>query len=116
MTRILGGLFLLVSLSPPLAAETFDGYLIDIMCSAKLASAGPAAAQYHTKDCALSENCKASGYGVAIADGTFLKLDEEGNSMAVKALEAASKPQDLKVSVDGELQGDTIAVKSVQLL
>lgn len=107
---------LLLSATTPLAAEDFEGYLIDVMCSAKVLQAGPDVAQYHTKECALSANCKASGYGLVTADGRFLKFDEESNGMAVKFLETSAKDQGLKVTVNGEMNGDVLAVKAIQLL
>ncbi len=105
-----------LGMTMPLAAEDVEGYLIDTLCSAKLVAAGPEAGQYHTKGCALSPNCKESGFGVVTADGTFLKFDENGNSMAVKALEANARTENLKVSVSGELEGDTIVVKTIDLI
>lgn len=103
-----------LGMTMPLAAEDVEGYLIDTLCSTKLLAAGPEAGQYHTKGCALSPNCKASGYGVVTADGTFLKFDEDGNAMAVKALEADSRTENLKVSVSGEVSGDTITVTAIE--
>ena len=107
---------LLLSATTPLAAEDFEGYLIDTMCSAKLIQAGADAGQYHTKDCALSPNCKASGYGLVMADGTFLKFDDASNGMAVKFLESSPRAEGLKVTVDGAMSGDTLSVKAIQLL
>lgn len=107
---------LLLSATTPLAAEDFEGYLIDTMCSAKLIQAGAGAGQYHTKDCALSPNCKASGYGLVMADGTFLKFDEDSNGMAVKFLETSAKTDGLKVTVNGDMNGETLTVKAIQLL
>ena len=70
MKRILIAVsILLVALSLPLSAETVKGYLIDKMCSAKVAKEGVDATKAHTKDCALMPDCKSSGYGVVNADG-----------------------------------------------
>lgn len=107
---------LLFCMCLPLAAEDVEGHLIDQMCSAKLIQAGAGAAQYHTKECALSDNCKASGYGVVTADGQYWKFDEEGDRMAVKFLETAGKDADLKVTVNGEMKGEVFAVKAIQLM
>jgi hypothetical protein len=106
---------LLVALSMPLAAETVKGYLVDKMCSAKVAKEGAEAAKAHTKDCALMPNCQSSGYGVFTADGKFLKFDEDGDRFAVKMLGFSSSKDNIKVTVDGEVKGDSIAVKALQL-
>ena len=108
-------LMLLVALSAPLAAETVEGYLIDKMCSAKVAEEGVGAAKTHTKDCALMPNCRASGYGVVTADGKFLKFDTDGDRMAAKVLGFTSRKDNIKVTVDGEVKDSSITVKSIQL-
>ncbi len=105
---------LLVASSAPLAAETVEGYLIDKMCSAKVASEGVDAAKAHTKDCALMPKCKASGYGVVTADGKFLKFDDDGDRMAAKMLGFASKKDNIKVTVNGEVTDSSITVKAIQ--
>ena len=107
-------LLFFVALSAPLAAETVEGYLIDKMCSAKVAEEGVGAAKTHTKECALMPKCKASGYGVITADGKFLKFDQDGDRMAAKVLGFTSRKDNIKVTVDGEVNGNSITVKSVQ--
>ena len=102
-------------MSMPLAAESVEGYLIDKMCSAKVAAEGVDAAKAHTKDCALMPNCKSSGYGVVTPDGKFLKFDEDGNEMAVKILGVTSRKDNIKVTVNGSIKGDSIAVIAIQL-
>jgi hypothetical protein len=87
-------------------AETWNGTLVDVMCKGKdLAS--------HTKKCALG--CAKSGFAVVLADGRFLKLDEGGNGKALAALKATDKEKDLKVKVNGKLDGETIQVDSLEL-
>lgn len=106
---------LFVALSVPLAAETVEGYLVDKMCSDGVVKKGVDAAKAHTKECALMPNCKGSGYGVVTADGKFLKFDKDGDRMAAKVLGFTSRKDNIKVTVDGEVKGDSIVVKAVQL-
>ena len=106
---------LLVAMSMPLAAETVEGYLIDKMCSAKVAEEGVDASKMHTKDCALMPDCKGSGYGVVAADGKFLKFDKAGDGMAPKVLGFTSRKDNIKVTVNGEVEGSSIAVVAIQL-
>jgi hypothetical protein len=87
-------------------AATWNGTLTDVMCKDKDVA-------NHTKKCALG--CAKSGFGVVTADGKFLKLDEAGNSKALAALKASNKEKDLKVTVSGELDGETINVSSLEL-
>jgi hypothetical protein len=85
--------------------------LVDTMCSSKeKVKKDPDA---HPTSCALQ--CAKGGFGIVAADGKFLKFDQAGNDQAVAALKATKKTDHLRATVDGELKGDTIAVKSVSL-
>jgi hypothetical protein len=93
------------------AAETYkDVPIVDVNCSAKVA-ANPDA---HTRACALK--CEASGYGIITKDKKFVKFDAEGNKKAVEELKASSKKDHLRVTVEGEMEGDTLKVTSLKLL
>jgi len=92
------------------AVETWtDVALVDTMCVRKVEKDPNA----HTKECAVG--CAGSGYGVILADGTFLKLDKAGNEKALAALKASDKKDRLRVTVTGDRAGDTIAVKTIEL-
>jgi hypothetical protein len=89
-------------------AETWNSVsLMDNKCAAKMASTPDS----HMRSCALQ--CAAQGYGIQTSDGKYLKFDKNGNDQALKLLKASSQNDHLRVRVDGTLQGDTIAVKSV---
>ncbi len=106
---------LMIASGAMLAAAEVQGFLVDKMCSVKVVKEGQAAAQKHTRDCALMEPCVQSGYGVMTPDGKFLALDDAGNKKAEQALRASKKKDNLKVKVDGDVSGETIAVKSLKL-
>jgi len=89
------------------SAETFSGTVVDVMCKGKDLAG-------HTRSCAL--DCSKSGFGLVSADGKFLKFDESGNARTLSVLKKSSKEKDLKVKVTGDLDGDVIKVKSVELL
>lgn len=105
----------LIATAMPLAAAVVEGHLVDQMCSAKVLKGGADAAKAHTKDCALMPNCQGSGYGVVTEDGKFIKFDEYGNGMAVSFLESTRDDDDIKVVVNGKIDGDTIEVVAIQL-
>ena len=93
------------------AAESFENVaVIDVSCS-KRAAADPDA---HTRDCALK--CAGSGFGIVTKDQKFLKFDAAGNAKVTEAIKASSQKDHLRVNVDGDVQGDTLKVKSVTLL
>jgi hypothetical protein len=87
-------------------AESFNGTLVDVMCKGKDLAG-------HTRKCALS--CAKSGFAVVLSDGRFLKLDEGGNAKALAALKLSEKEKDLKVKVNGKLEGETVQVDSLTL-
>lgn len=90
----------------PAFGETWTGTLVDVMCKGRdLAS--------HTRECAIK--CAKGGFGVVLADGKFVKLNEAGNMQALAALKASTKEKDLKVKVTGELTGDIIKVSAIEL-
>jgi hypothetical protein len=84
--------------------------LMDAQCSAKAKSD----ADHHARSCALS--CAKSGLGIVDKDGNYLKFDAKGTSDATKLLESSDKKDHLRVNVTGTRDGETIHVKSVQLL
>jgi hypothetical protein len=93
------------------AAETFkDVSVVDVNCSKKVADAPDT----HTRACALK--CEASGYGIITSDKKFLRFDAAGNKEIVAALKASDKKDHLRVDVTGDVEGDTIKVKSVKLV
>ncbi len=116
MKRLALSLFAaLMFMALPVAAETVDGYLVDKMCSAKIVEKGGGAAKMHTKQCALMPDCKASGFGVVTADGKFLKFDASGDKKAITALEGTDKKDNVTVTVDGQVDGSSIAVSSLKI-
>jgi len=93
-------------------AETWkDVSLLDTMCAAKEKVAKDP--DSHPTACALQ--CSKSGFGIVDSSGKYLKFDKAGNEQVVTALKSTKKTDHLRVTVDGDLKGDTIAVKSVTL-
>ena len=87
-------------------AESWSGTLVDVMCKYKDLAG-------HTTKCAIG--CAKSGFGLVAADGKFMKFDEAGNAKALAALKATSKEKDLKATVTGKLDEETIQVESVEI-
>jgi hypothetical protein len=95
-------------------AATYKGYLVDKMCGTGFAKSGDvekatAKAKKHTKDCALEENCKASGYGLLIG-AKFHKFDAAGDKLALSYLNKTKKESNLTVEVKGTMDGENINV------
>ena len=97
-------------LHSPLAATYDNVPVVDVNCSKKVA-ADP---NTHTRACALK--CAASGFGIVTKDQQFIKFDAAGDAKIVEALKSSGSKDHLRVNVEGNLQGDTLKVKSIKLL
>jgi hypothetical protein len=65
----------------------------------------------HLKTCSLNPEAVKQGYVLYANDGRWLNLDQTGNELAHEAIEHSISNAGMYVSILGELQGDTIAVK-----
>lgn len=97
--------------------HTMGGYLVDNACAGKMEKAGAKKAmekaKNHTKDCALQDACKASGYGL-MSKGKFYKFDEKGDKLAGEYFDKTKKEKDFWVDVKGSMDGNTIKVESIK--
>ena len=103
---------------------SFKGILIDKMCSSKAdlritpngLEGGMIVAEAHERECLLMPACIKSGYGVlTFSDHKFLAFDAEGNRQALAAIKASKKLVDFEVEVSGDLNGETLRVKTLKL-
>jgi hypothetical protein len=76
---------------------------------------GMIVAEAHTREDALKPESQKSGYGVYTQDNKFYAFDAKGNTLALEALKASKKLDDLEVEVTGEIQGDTIKVATLKI-
>lgn len=95
--------------------KTISGYLMDKACSADAIKKGEKMAKEHGVDCALMDDCVRSGYGVFTSEGNFLPFDAAGNKKAMAALKATKKQNDLRVTVTGDVTGDSIRVATLKI-
>lgn len=115
MYRTLGIAGLLAAFASVGSAAQIQGVLMDKMCSVEAAKKGQKFAAAHDTKCALDGACQKSGYGIFTADNKFLALDASGNAKAAAALKATKKTDNLMVTVEGDVQGDTVKVSSLKL-
>ncbi len=93
---------------------TLRGYVVDAMCARGIAKKDKVMdrAAAHTRECALEDNCAASGYGV-FSDGKYIKFDSHGDEMAQDLVQKSEKDKGLAVEVTGKMEGDRLAVASI---
>ena len=106
---------IIAGLAGAASAAEINGILMDKLCSSTALKGGQDVAVKHARTCNLTPNCTKSGWGVYTADGKYIALDSAGNALALKALQSSTKKDDMKVTVSGDVQGDTIKVTDLKL-
>jgi hypothetical protein len=94
--------------------RTFKGHLVDTVCAVGHAHE-VGYAEKHENSCNLMAGCIKSGYSLITSDRKALKFDAKGAELSLALAKATKKEKDLKVTVVGTLNGDTIAVTSLEL-
>ncbi len=93
------------------------GYLVDVACGTKMskldAKKAEDKAMGHSKDCALQDGCKSSGYGI-LSMGKLIKFDEKGNKLASEYFDKTKKEKGFWVEVKGTMDGDMMKVESIK--
>ena len=114
--RIVSGVALVfgLAISAGAQAQPLKGTLMDIACSSHHA-ADAGYTESHDKKCLLMDACVKSGYSLVTADKKVLKFDAKGNDMALALIKKTDHDKDWKVTVDGKVSGDTIAVSNIKM-
>jgi hypothetical protein len=114
MRKLILVMFTAVAISAFAADTTVKGYLVDLSCAAEEGSK-PGFGAKHSKDCLQMDDCVKSGYGVLTDDKKVIKFDKAGNEQAKKFLNDLKKAKDIKVSVAGNVNGETMTVSKIEL-
>ncbi len=96
-------------------AMSYSGYVVDQMCGSGMAkkSDGMTKAAAHTKDCALSASCAASGFGLFM-NGKYHPFDAKGSELAKAMLEKSTRADHLFAEVTGSMKGSTLDVTAMK--
>ena len=95
--------------------QTIRGHLVDVACATEHAKEGAAFGAKHDKMCLLMDACMKSGYSVVTADGRMIKLDARGSATALELIKKTNREADWRVTVAGNVSGDTITVSTLTL-
>jgi hypothetical protein len=97
------------------AADTkVKGYLVDMACGREEGTR-PEFGIKHSKECLQMPECAQSGYGILTEDKKIVRFDTAGNEQAKKFLADLKKATDIKVTVTGTLDGDSMTVSKIEL-
>ncbi len=111
----------LVAITIPSVAKnttkSWTGYLVDKACAGRIlkkheGADAQANAQKHKVECALMEDCQATGFGVFV-DGKYYKFDKKGDEKALAILQGTSRKDAFEVNVTGSMTGDKITVSEI---
>jgi hypothetical protein len=112
--RFLLILFAAATLSAFAADTMVKGHLVDISCSSDLGDR-PGWGAKHSRKCLQMLPCEKSGYGVLTEDKQVIKFDDKGNEQAKKFIESITKPNDIRVTVTGSVDGSQMTVSKIEL-
>ena len=105
----------LVAATADAKTTTLRGYVVDKACAGKMAQKSNVMekAEGHTKDCALNDQCAASGYGI-FSGGKFTPFDEKGSARAKELIEKSKREKGLYFEARGTVTGGTMDVTSLR--
>jgi hypothetical protein len=69
----------------------------------------------HTKECLQMPDCAKGGYGVLTDDKKIIMFDAASNEQAKKFIAALKQAKDVKVTVTGARNGDSMTVSKIEL-
>jgi hypothetical protein len=109
-----GALFLMAVAAPiaQTSNQTFKGHLVDTVCADGHVKEDGYAVK-HENSCNLMPGCMKTGYSLMTADKRAIKLDPKGIEQATALVKSTKKTNDLKVTVVGKMEGQTLAVSTI---
>jgi len=114
MRKLVLILFAATTLTAFAADTAVKGHLVDMACAREDGQKAGFGAS-HTKDCLKMAECMQSGYGLLTDDKKIIMFDAAGNEQAKKFIAALTKTNDIKVTVTGTRNGDTMTVSKIEL-
>lgn len=109
--------FLMASLAAAnLSAADLQGVIADWACVKPMVKNGREKVLKDNRNCSLMTNYSRDGYGLITVDRKFYRLDDAGRAWALKLLKDTPDKDNLKVVVSGDVDGETIHVKTMSEL
>jgi hypothetical protein len=96
------------------AEQKLSGHLVDTVCAVNHFKE-PGYAENHANACNLHDSCIKSGFSLMTADRRVLKFDAKGAEQALALVKSTKKEKDVKVTVVGKVDGETLTVRSITL-
>jgi hypothetical protein len=107
---------LLAALASASPAAQMQGVIADWNCVKTMVKNGRAKTLKQNQNCSMMKSYSREGYGLITDDKHYYKLDDAGRNWALKLLKDTTDKDNLRVIVDGDVQGDTIHVTNMSEL
>lgn len=98
-------------------AADFQGVVVDRSCADQMAKDGRAKTLKNRSECSMRKGkFQRPAYALITDDSKIYWFDDEGNKQALNLLKGTPDPDNLKVIVTGDLDGQTIKVQNMSML
>ena len=97
-------------------ADQLQGVVVDWNCVKPMVKDGRETTLKNNHNCSLMKKYGRSAYGLITSDKKFYRLDDPGNVKVKQLLKDTPDKDDLKVVVNGDIQGDTLKVMTISEL
>ena len=97
-------------------ATDVQGVITDWNCTETMVRNGREKTLRQNRDCSMMKNYKRPAYGLITDERKFYRLDDPGNKHILQLLQDTRDKDNLKVIVTGDVEGDTLHVKTISML
>jgi predicted short-subunit dehydrogenase-like oxidoreductase (DUF2520 family) len=116
LKKALGAGLLALACAGAAAAEELQGVLADWTCIKPMMKEGRATILKRDRACSLNGNYSRGAYGIITDDKQSFRLDDAGRDWALKLLKNTGDKDNLRVLVNGDIDGETIHVHTMSEL
>jgi hypothetical protein len=110
-------LTLLAAASPYIGcAAQVQGVITDWNCTKRMVQDGRDRVLKRNHSCLLAPNYSRPAYGIITDDKRYYQLDDAGRAWALKLLKDTRDKDNLRVIVDGDIDGELIHVRNMSEL
>ncbi|HEX4749102.1 MAG TPA: hypothetical protein VH302_06125 [Bryobacteraceae bacterium] len=98
------------------SAVELQGIVTDWNCTENMVRNGRQKVLKQDRSCSLQKDFHRSAYGLITEDKKFYKIDPQDNDRVMQILSDSPDKDNLKVVISGDLNGNTLTIKTISLL
>ena len=107
---------LTLGLTGLLSASEIQGVVVDWKCAKPMVSNGREKTLHQDRNCSLIRNYNRPVYGLITDDKKFYQLEDPGNGKILQLLKGTADKDNLKVIINGDIQGGSIKIVTISEL